>query len=568
MTLGLSEATGLGRLLLEHRFAVPNHQRDYSWTEDEVRELIDDVVAAVEQDSKVYFVGLMVFLGTDANNLIVLDGQQRLATAIIIFSAIRSWLNAYDQYQRDADDIQRDYIGRRELGGAEFKPKMTLNVANQQMFSDYVIHTRPLIDLEAAVARLKKRDKNRLMLEAAISTQRWVLEKAAKLGDNGEAAKYFFKFVNYLRENVAAVKLIVPNEELAYTIFETLNDRGLELSPLDLVKNHLFGRAASHSGARVKVMESRWAQMMQTLASVRADNFLKAFWTSRHGRIRTRNLFDVFKRQYTDAEAANDLSMDLLETSEQYAALESADDPVWAPYSERTRRTVRSLKIVGSQQTHPVLLSALAKFSPAEVERLLRLLEVGIVRYLLVVGGNTGRFETTCAILARRIYAEEVTTATAARAELTNVYPTDDEFRHAFETKEEENNQKAQYFLRQLEIEAQRVARGEMPGELEPGTLTVEHILPKNPGSEWETVLASDPSVADDCTHRLGNLCLLTEVNRRLGREPFDTKKQIYDRSQLLGTKEVAIHSGWGRREIESRQAKMARLAVATWRFQ
>src|SRR5262249_13184592 len=228
------------------------------------------------------------------------------------------------------------------------------------------------------------------------------------------------------------------------------------------------------------------------------------------------------------AEAANNLSIDLLETSEQYAALETADDPVWAPYSERTRRMVRSLKIVGSQQTHPVLLSALAKFDIGEVERLLRLLEVGVVRYLLVVGGNTGRFETTCAILARKIYAGEVTTATIAHAELTNanVYPTDDEFRRAFEIKEEENNQKAQYFLRQLELEAQRVARGEMPGELEPGSLTVEHVLPKNPGDEWELVLANDPNVVDDCACRLGNLCLLTEVNRRLGREPFDTKNR------------------------------------------
>jgi hypothetical protein len=333
MTLGLSEAPGLGRLLIEHRFSVPNHQRDYSWTEDEVRELIDDVASAVENNSKVYFVGLMVFLGEDSANLIVLDGQQRLATAIIIFSAIRSWLNEYDEYRRDADDIQRDYIGHRELGGTEIKPKLTMNLANQQMFSDYIIHSRPIADLEAAIGRLKRRDKNRLMLEAAMFTRHWVAQKAEELGNNSKAAKYFFTFVNSLRDNVGAVKLIVPDEEMAYTIFETLNDRGLELSPLDLVKNHLFGRAASHSGARIRSMESRWAQMMQTLGNVRADNFLKAFWTSRHGRIRTRNLFDVFKRQYGDAEAANELSMDMLETSEQYAALETADDPVWARYS-------------------------------------------------------------------------------------------------------------------------------------------------------------------------------------------------------------------------------------------
>ena len=135
--------------------------------------------------------------------------------------------------------------------------------------------------------------------------------------------------------------------------------------------------------------------------------------------------------------------------------------------------------------------------------------------------------------------------------------------------KEEENNQKAQYFLRQLEIETQRIAQGKMPGELEPGTLTVEHILPKNPGSsEWETVLTADPTIAEDCTYRLGNLCLLTEVNRRLGREGFPIKKKVYGDSLLVTTKEVAACDEWGRRQIEARQANMAKLAVATWRFQ
>jgi len=122
------------------------------------------------------------------------------------------------------------------------------------------------------------------------------------------------------------------------------------------------------------------------------------------------------------------------------------------------------------------MLSALARFNINEMERMLRLLEVCIVRYLHIGAGNPGQFETTCAILARKIYTEEITTATGAFAELSPVYPNDPEFRQAFLTKEEENNQKAQYYLRRLEVEAQRVADSEMPGELEPGTLTVEHI--------------------------------------------------------------------------------------------
>jgi len=90
MTVGLSEAPGLGKLLIETRLTVPNHQRDYSWNVDEVKELIDDVTQALESGSDVYFVGLMVFVGsTEQSTLIVLDGQQRLATTVIVLAAIR-----------------------------------------------------------------------------------------------------------------------------------------------------------------------------------------------------------------------------------------------------------------------------------------------------------------------------------------------------------------------------------------------------------------------------------------------------------------------------------------------
>jgi len=81
-------------------------------------------------------------------------------------------------------------------------------------------------------------------------------------------------------------------------------------------------------------------------------------------------------------------------------------------------------------------------------------------------------------------------------------------------------------------------------------------------------VLAADPSIAEDCTFRLGNLCLLTEVNRRLGQLGFAVKQEIYAASRLETTKQLSAVDEWGRKQIEARQANMAKLAVATWRFQ
>ena len=308
--------------------------------------------------------------------------------------------------------------------------------------------------------------------------------------------------------------------------------------------------------------------MMYTLSNVKADSFLRAFWTSRHGRVRSTNIFQAFKNEHTTTESAIDLSIDMLRTSEQYAALDSHEDPWWASYSSETRRSIRALKLLGSQQIHPVLLSAIEKMEPIELERLFRMFEVITVRYLLIGGGHTGRLETSCAILARRIYQGEILTATGAFRELQDLYPSDDDFKQEFRQKQERQNSKLQYVLRVLEQEQRRIDLEGMAGELEPGSLTVEHILPKNPGDEWRQVIENDASIGEECVFMLGNACLLTEVNRDLGRIGFEKKRPIYANSELRLTSQIAQADEWDRKAIRHRQARMAKLAAQAWRFQ
>jgi hypothetical protein len=159
VTGGISEAptVGIGKLLTESRFLVPNHQRDYSWSEDEVRQLFDDVETALEREDPIYFLGLMVFLYSTDSQFIVLDGQQRLATVIIVFSAIRRWLNQYSEHQSDADKIQERYIGHSELGEKELQPRLVLNAANDPIFTRYVVNAVASDDIAKFLDRLKNR---------------------------------------------------------------------------------------------------------------------------------------------------------------------------------------------------------------------------------------------------------------------------------------------------------------------------------------------------------------------------------------------------------------------------
>jgi uncharacterized protein with ParB-like and HNH nuclease domain len=83
MTIPLSETptVGLGQFIKEVRFAVPSHQRDYSWKEEYVKQFLDDIEAAMASAERLYFCGLMVFTKTDSPVFHVLDGQQRLGSA-------------------------------------------------------------------------------------------------------------------------------------------------------------------------------------------------------------------------------------------------------------------------------------------------------------------------------------------------------------------------------------------------------------------------------------------------------------------------------------------------------
>jgi hypothetical protein len=558
---------GLGKLVSEgSRFIVPHHQRDYSWTEDEIAQLFLDIDEARSSNSDYYFLGLMVFIPSDLGDYTILDGQQRIATTVIILSAVRNWLRSYG-FNRDADQIQSTFIARRELGEDNLHSRLFLNEVNNHHFDTFVINERPTADIQTALSKLKRYDANRTLLEAVLFCRSAITKMTDQLGDKEKGAKELFKFVKYLRDNVRVVRLTVPNEADAYTVFETLNDRGLDLTVLDLVKNYIFGKAGSKQ--RLGEIKHRWTQMMATLSNVRGDDFLKTYWTSRHGRTQKAQLFPSIKKYIKTTTNVSQFSEDMLRASGHYAAIELSDDPTWAGYSEESRDRIRVLKMLRSQSIHPVMLSAIAKFPHREMERLLSLLEVLIVRYQLVGGGRTGLLEIASAKLAAEIYQGKIKTAMEAYRALREIFPNDKEFYESFKIKQERTNTKAQYLLKRLEEKLRaRQLDGMAASELTLKALTVEHIYPANSGPEWQELDTQDQSFAEDCTYRLGNLTLLTGINKDLGQKSFDKKKRVYEKSSLFITKSLSEYADWNRDAIDDRQAFMAKLATSIWRFQ
>jgi len=337
---------------------------------------------------------------------------------------------------------------------------------------------------------------------------------------------------------------------------------------VDLLKNFLFGLAYEKGKQPLRQIEHRWSQLTQTLQEANEDDFLKVYWTSRHGLTQLNQVYDAVKKKTKTGADAEELSIDMLEAAEYYAALDDPEDPVWQPQTPATHELLYGLRALGSKLARPTILSGVQKLEPAVFEKLLRVLEVVIVRWQIIGEGRTGTIERQLARLAEQIWSGKASNRSDFTAALSEIYTSDTDFVAKFSTQEGLTNKKAAYLLRRIEIQERANIKGASAKELAPSSeLSVEHIFPRNHGEEWRKAVESDSALAD-MADRLGNLCLLTVgMNKAAAREAFDVKKKVYEKSDLATTRKVTERAKWDSDAISQRQTWLASKAAYIWKL-
>lgn len=194
--------------------------------------------------------------------------------------------------------------------------------------------------------------------------------------------------------------------------------------------------------------------MMALLSSSRADSFLRAFWSSRHGKPEGAKLFTAFKKAYAEPSSLYDLSVDMRRDAERFAALFNSADPIWSQYAPAARASIDALGIMGFSQAYPIILSALERFDRTEMERLLWLIECVAVRHQLIGGRRPGRVESLGGRAAKEVFDGRVSTATGVFGLIRELYVPDDEFRLAFEGHANGSSKRIRYLLSGVEREA------------------------------------------------------------------------------------------------------------------
>ena len=567
-----AQTKGIGEVIQHLQFfRVPDHQRDFAWTEEQVEQFLDDVIDALHDGAEDYFLGLVVLVEPQQDEVWeILDGQQRLATTTIVYAAIREWLYAAG-FEQDAIKLQDDFIGSRELGESQVVPRLKMNVNNRTAFHTFVVERNNDTFLVTNRDAAPRFSSERRLIEAVIACRKRIAKLESISGQEPkDQARKLFDIAKYLRNRVKIVVMNVSSTANAYVIFETLNDRGLDLSVLDLVKNHLFGR----SGNRLDEVQSNWITMLANITGRQGDDFLKVFWTSRWGRIQRGKLFDEWRQRFDGqtTEQIVSLSAELAQAADRFSALEVPDHDVWSTYSLPCKKSVKTLAILGSRQVWPVMLAALERYDPNEMERLLQHLVTLIVRYQTVGSRRTGLLEIASARVARGVFEGDLSSPQKVWNEYSSLVPNDKEFEEDFSRWTETKAARARYVLAELEkAEYRQSHNGEEPEEIPPWEdLTLEHVLPRNPGKEWAVEVKAHPKFRQEYVHRLGNLCLLQgKPNKESSAKSFTFKReQIYAKSNLTLTRQVAKEFDvWTPTSVERRQQDLARLAILAWRL-
>lgn len=572
------------------QYLIPAYQRRYSWQEKHLWELIDDITLIEGADT--HLLGSIVCLTghhtAGINKLELVDGQQRITTISILLLCILERLKGEGEHV-EAQDVER-LLQAKALGG---KPVRKI-----------ALDSLDLPEYETLAGGGKVDRPENANLATAFSVFRdWASKQA--LPDLGT-------FLYRLKNQAIVIRLDVSDAKDAFKLFETINNRGLKLSPTDIIKNFLLGNAARFGPASLELARTKWAELISSLDGTSFDSFFRHYLCAKLKRRITvsyviPNFKTVFMQQvseaatlperhwYNSSEQSDDESDDGGELSEDSVAPVSLQAPkvsfsqflddlvsssrIFGQIARANTgnitidRHLRNLRMIKAQQTYGFLMVLrVGGCTDSVFVEVLRLTESLLMRRHICrerSNENETAFARLCGVDCANPLPEMIST-------FRGLSPSDEKFRYSFSSFEFTANliERARYCLEQLESHEQGKHVELIVGG--PDLVHVEHIIPqkiktkkaKDEFGDWPSYLGKGSEMKhSEFVSRIGNLTLIAgPLNMGVSNGPYDKKKSAYGKSSISLTKSLASeYLEFRFEQVESRGSDLAAKAVLLW---
>jgi hypothetical protein len=534
---------------------VPTFQRGYSWETKHVKSFWTDINDHTR--SKKYFLGPIVILNKSDDIIELLDGQQRLATATILFSVLRDVSRelGFLDANNFAAYVQRDFIvgeeGARclemgEMDDSYFRECIQDDKANESS-------RKPAIRSQRHINEARQ-----LLLQS--------VKNAISTKDNFGALQYLKDLKNTLRSDLVMACITVDSDGDAFQIFETLNDRGLRLSVPDLLLNYLMRVAPEADRKQIRKV---WNEMLTGMGRRDIGRFLRHLWVSRFGDLKNESLFAALKRHIGGQSISSvDFVQACASECQNYISLLTFSEDHLKDAAPYVRSLIQS---IDAQSALPMLLSAYAKFGASAFTDIVKWLLVFVTRWPILLGFDSSGLETLLFELARSIREVPVDDDKVKRAKLREIKeklkksaPSNEQIEASVERLILPDDS-AEYIVRKL-ADAMESRTKEINTGRESN---LEHIYPQNPEERaWGG--ETNQAKLEPYTWHLGNLTMLGErLNTKAKNSEYAAVKRAkYAASELEMARAIAKdYKTWDRSTIENRAKKLAPLLMSVWNF-
>lgn len=552
------------------QFLIPRFQREYSWEKKNYEEFLDDIIKGLkindigQLSSEKYFLGTMLFIGsyTDGTTkeIEVVDGQQRLTTITILFSAMAESFKLAGEEK--LSKIIFDYIMTTDDNG---EPVRILKTSTSYPFFSNFIQ-------DATKSHIKDPSSEEMCIKGTYDFFKSALtekniRKLLKKFNASQCSLDRVEYTNILKAirdrvlNSVFVSISTDTQEQANMIFEILNAKGKRLASIDLIKNKLFESVNYTEPADYAT--DTWNEIKKTLTSrkgmIRFESFYRQFWNSKYKKTADKDLYDEFNRTITTKERAEQLLSELEDESKQYVNIVY---PQRSDYDNKKEFfwLVQSLRVLNEDfnitQVRVILLALFDAYnretiSGAYFKKVILLLENFHFVYNALTSKKSNKFESMFSrysIMLRKanskIDGHYILDEFANK--LKTLLPKYNEFEKAFieltfTRKKTPDNLKTRYVLNKLNSYYANKEVFDDQG-------SVEHILPE---------------IHDDNeTQNIGNLILLEQdLNGRCGNKEYSQKKSIYSESSYTEVKKfISDYETWSKIDIKKRAKKLAKI--------
>jgi len=531
-------------------FKLPLYQRPYAWTKDQWTDLLEDILSLPKDGS--HFFGAIVVVPMENNNhglksYHVIDGQQRLATILIWLAAIR------------------DRIG--ENNKALFK-----HIDNHFLFSETWGESGSIRQAKFQLGKYDDEDFKRI-LEGNPKDKVHPINSCYYFFKNSEYSNDLWQVI---LDNIHIVHINAFNHFNAFKLFETLNDRGLELSAADLIKNFILMRASIKEDIFNQSI-TEWEEMYEKVRDKGPVKFIRRFMISNYkGNFSESRLYENVRNKLENKEpnVFYNFTHKLNSSATIYKKIfESSFE------DNKINKKLNELKIIEVSPSFALLIKVLPFYEDGRIKkedlfRIMELIEIFHIRWG-ICGQSTGRldqiYNEICDGLKQKNSDEYLDYIEGKLSRYVKENVDDEIFKRNFASRNFKFGEKrTKYILWKL---------SNPTGEqiLDINEIETEHIMPQTLSEKWVNYLENQTgkdknqiiALHQEMLNHIGNLTIIKETwNRSMSNRIFTKKKIDYKKSEFTITEELKDKEKWIFDDIEIRSKDFSEKAVKIWKWE